>query len=253
MGRVLSLLYGVFCYVFFLVVFLYAIGFMGNIMVPKSIDSIPSDPLGQALLVDLGLLLIFAVQHSLMARPSFKARWTKIVPKQVERSTYVLFSNVLMILLFIYWQPLGGTVWEIENSLGRGIMWAIFGFGWGLLLLSTFMINHFDLFGLRQVWLHFRNQPYSYLKFNVRGPYHFVRHPLYVGWICAFWGAPVMTSAHLVFALATTAYILIAIQLEERNLVEFHGEDYREYRRQVPMLIPNGKKYQPPQSAAHRG
>jgi protein-S-isoprenylcysteine O-methyltransferase Ste14 len=173
-----------------------------------------------------------------MARPAFKRWLTRLVPESAERSTYVLASSVALIALFAFWQPLGGTVWEITDPVWRGVTYAAFGFGWGLVLISTFLINHFDLFGLRQVWLQLRGKPYTHLKFGTPGPYKLIRHPLYLGWFFAFWATPVMTATHLLFALATTGYILIAIQLEERDLVAALGEDYVQYRRKVPMIIP---------------
>jgi methanethiol S-methyltransferase len=229
--------YGVVCYAVFLATFLYAIGFVGDLWVPRSIDSAPRAPLTIALLTNLALLGLFAAQHSVMARPAFKRWWMRIVPPSAERSTYVLFSSVALIALFAFWQPMGGTVWNVESPVGRAVLYALFAFGWGLVLVSTFLINHFDLFGLRQVWLQLIGKPYQPLPFKTPLLYRYVRHPLYVGWFFAFWATPTMTVAHLVFAIATTAYILIAIQLEERDLVEAHPE-YEEYRRRVPMLAP---------------
>jgi protein-S-isoprenylcysteine O-methyltransferase Ste14 len=238
MKKTLVLLYGTICYALFFATFLYAIGFLGNVLVPNSIDSAPRGPLWEALVIDTLLLGLFAVQHSVMARPGFKRRWTRIVPKPVERSTYVLFSSLALILMFWQWRPIGVTIWSIESSLGQAVAYGMFAFGWGLVLVTTFLINHFDLFGLRQVWLYFRGRPYRPLRFVMPGPYRMVRHPLYVGWLFAFWATPTMTLAHLVFALATTGYILVAIQLEERDLVAEHGAKYIRYRRQVPMLAP---------------
>jgi protein-S-isoprenylcysteine O-methyltransferase Ste14 len=174
-----------------------------------------------------------------MARPWFKQRWTRIVPTVLERSTYVLFSSLALILLFAQWRPLGGVVWAVEEPVARGVLWALFAFGWGLVLVATFLINHFDLFGLRQVWLQLVGRPYTRLAFGTPGPYRLVRHPLYVGWFFAFWMAPTMTVTHLFFAVMTTAYILIAIQFEEHDLVAEHGASYEDYRRRVPMLIPS--------------
>ena len=235
--RFLILLYGVVSYALFFATFCYAAGFVGNLFVPRSMDSAAIVPLGEALLVNLGLLAAFAVQHSVMARPAFKRWWTQFVPEAAERSTYVLFSSLALIALFWFWQPMGGVVWDLDEPFARGAMHGLFVFGWGLVLVSTFLINHFDLFGLRQVWLHFRGIPYTSLKFGTPGPYRLVRHPLYLGWLFAFWATPTMTVAHLVFALMTTAYILVAIQLEERDLVEALPE-YERYRQRVPMILP---------------
>ncbi|MEZ0471466.1 methanethiol S-methyltransferase [Luteimonas salinilitoris] len=237
MKRLLVLLYGVVSYAVFFATFLYAIGFVGNLLVPRSIDSPALVPLGQALLVDLGLLAVFAVQHSVMARPAFKRWLTRFIPEAAERSTYTLVSSLALIALFALWQPMGGVIWHVENPIGTGVLYGLFAFGWALVLISTFLINHFDLFGLRQVWLYFLGRPYTSLRFNTPGPYRWVRHPLYVGWLFAFWATPTMTVAHLVFALLTTAYILVAIQLEERDLIKAHPE-YSGYRQRVPMLIP---------------
>ena len=243
--RILFFLYGSLSYVLFLGTFLYAIGFIGNFGVPRTLDGADSAPLGISLAIDVLLLTVFAVQHSVMARKWFKEWWTRIVPKPLERSTYVLFSSVALIAMFALWQPLGGVVWSIEDPTARLVLRGLFAFGWALVLVSTFLINHFDLFGMRQVWLYLIGRPYTTLKFGTPGPYRLVRHPLYVGWLFAFWMTPVMTFAHLLFSVATTAYILLAIQLEERDLVREHGESYEEYRRSVPMLIPAVRKTQP--------
>jgi len=237
-ARILVLLYGAICYLIFFATFLYALGFVGNFVVPKAIDSRPADPLWLALAVDMALLAVFAVQHSAMARPAFKRGLTRFIPEAMERSTYVLLSSLALLLLFWQWRPMGGTVWNVMNPLGRGLLHGGFAFGWLLVLVTTFLINHFDLFGLRQVWTFFRGAAYVPMKFVTPGPYKLVRHPLYVGWLCAFWCAPTMTVAHLVFALATTAYILIAIRLEERDLIAVHGQDYIGYRERTPMLVP---------------
>ena len=240
--RLLALLYGVVCYCIFFGTFLYAIGFVGNIFVPKSLDSGPETGLLQAALINLGLLTIFALQHSIMARPGFKKTWSAIVAEPIERSTYVLFSSAALILLFAYWQPMGGTVWEVTNPTGMAVLYGMFGFGWLLVLVSTFLINHFDLFGLRQVWLYFRNTEYTPLPFGTPGPYKLIRHPLYLGWLFAFWSTPTMTVAHLLFAIVTTAYILVAIQFEERDLKKFLGQAYVDYCKKVPMIIPFTKR-----------
>jgi protein-S-isoprenylcysteine O-methyltransferase Ste14 len=237
MKRLSIFVYGVACYAVFFATFLYAIGFVGNLWVPRSIDSAPEAPLLVALLTNLGLLGLFAIQHSVMARPAFKRWWTQFVPQEAERSTYVLLSSLALIALFAFWQPMGGVVWEVESPVGRAVLYGAFAFGWGLVLVSTFLINHFDLFGLRQVWLQLVGRPYRPVEFRTPWLYRQVRHPLYVGWFFAFWATPTMTVAHLVFAIATSAYILIAIQLEEHDMVVEHPE-YADYRRRVPMLVP---------------
>jgi len=236
--RIAIFVYGVASYAVFFATFLYAIGFVGNLGVPKSIDSGREGGFVEALLVNLALLALFAVQHSVMARPAFKRAWTRIVPQAAERSTYVLLSSVALILLFWQWRPMGGVVWNVDGAVARAILHTICATGWATVLISTFLINHFNLFGLRQVWLELLGKPYTALVFGTPGPYRVVRHPLYVGWLLAFWATPTMTIAHLVFALLTTGYILGAIQLEERDLVDAHGESYERYRKNVPMLIP---------------
>jgi protein-S-isoprenylcysteine O-methyltransferase Ste14 len=236
-SRILAFLYGTASYAVFFATFLYAIGFVGNFAVPKSLDSPAEGPWLTALLIDLGLLTLFALQHSVMARPAFKRVLTRVVSPVIERSTYVLASSLALLLLFWLWRPLGGVVWSVENDLGVALLYAGFAFGWSLVLVTTFAINHFDLFGLRQVWRHLRGQPQQGLKFVQPVLYRMVRHPLYVGWFFAFWCTPTMTVTHLLFAVMTTAYILVAIQLEERDLMTEHPE-YAQYRKRVPMLIP---------------
>jgi methanethiol S-methyltransferase len=236
--RLTVFIYGVLCYAVFFATFLYAIGFVGNLLVPRSIDGVPAGGFIASLSVDLALLLAFAVQHSVMARPAFKRWFTRIIPEPAERSTYVLASSVALIALFAFWRPLGGIVWSVQDPAAVAVLYALFGFGWLLVLVSTFLINHFDLFGLRQVWLHLIQAPYRPIEFRTPGPYRLVRHPLYVGWLFAFWATPTMTATHLLFAVATTGYILIAIRLEEHDLIESLGEAYREYRQRVPMLVP---------------
>jgi protein-S-isoprenylcysteine O-methyltransferase Ste14 len=240
--RAVFLTYGVVSYLVFFGTFLYAVGFIGGFGVPRPLDGVPVVPLSRAIAVDVALLGLFAVQHSVMARRWFKEQWTRLVPTPVERSTYVLFSSLALIALFAFWQPLGGSVWSVRNPVGRAALYAGFAFGWGLLLLCTFLINHFDLFGLRQVWLFATGRSYTTLRFVMPGPYRLVRHPLYVGWLFSFWMTPNMTLSHLLFAVMTTAYILVAIQFEERDLVREHGASYEEYRRRVPMLWPRARR-----------
>ncbi len=237
-GRVALFAYGLACYGLFLGVFLYAAGFLGNLAVPKAIDSARTDPLWLALAIDLGLLALFALQHSIMARPGFKRWWTRLVPPAAERSTYVLLSSLALGVLMWQWRPIGGEVWDARTPALRGALWTGFGLGWLLVLGATLQINHFDLFGLRQAWLFLRGRAYTRVPFQVPVLYRIVRHPLYVGWIVAFWCTPTMTATHLVFALVATAYILVAIRFEERDLVRAHGAGYLDYRRRVPMLVP---------------
>lgn len=237
MSRLLVFVYGVAAYGTFFATFLYAFGFVGNVIVPKALDSPPTAPFLTALAIDLGLLSLFAIQHSVMARPWFKRILVRIIPRSAERPTYVLASSLALIVLFWLWSPLGGVVWNIESQSWRAVTLTIFASGWLLVLVTTFLINHFDLFGLRQVWLHLRGREYSQLHFVTPGPYRLVRHPLYLGWLLAFWATPTMTATHLLFALVTTAYILVAIQFEERDLIDVHPE-YAEYRRRVPMILP---------------
>jgi len=236
--RLSVFLYGVLCYVVFFATFLYAIGFVCNLYVPRSLDGPPVGPLASSLMIDLGLLLLFALQHSVMARPAFKRWWTRLIPEPAERSTYVIASSIALIILFAFWQPLGGVVWSVAQPTAVIVLYSLCAFGWLLVLVSTFLLNHFDLFGLRQVWLYLRGAPYTHLTFSTPGPYRLVRHPLYVGWLFAFWATPDMTLTHFVFALATSGYILAAIQLEERDLVRHLGTQYSDYRKRVPMLIP---------------
>ncbi len=242
MKRILFFMYGSVVYLIFFATFCYAAGFVGNFLVPKSIDSAAGGPLVEALLINSGLLALFALQHSIMARKGFKDWWTKFIPKPIERSTFVLFASAALILMYIFWRPIGGTVWSVENETVQLILYAICALGWLTVLVTTFLINHFELFGLKQVWDYLRNKKSTPQKFVTPGPYKMMRHPLYFGFVLAFWATPTMTVAHLFFAIMTTAYILVAIQLEEKDLIREHGERYSNYRKQVPMLLPLGKK-----------
>lgn len=242
MKRHLVFIYGVVSYFIFFGVFCYLPGFMGNFLVPNSIDSAGTGPFAEALLINAGLLALFAVQHSVMARKGFKDMITKIIPKAAERSTYVLISSLAVILLYWQWQPMGVAVWNVQDPTLAFILNGMMIIGWLIVLVTTFLINHFDLFGLRQVWFYWRKKEYKPLSFVTPGPYKVVRHPLYLGWLIMFWATPVMTIAHLVFAISTTAYIFIAIMLEEKDLVREHGKRYINYRRSVPMIFPFGKK-----------
>jgi protein-S-isoprenylcysteine O-methyltransferase Ste14 len=237
-ARILYFAYGVFAYVLFLATFLYAIAFIGGFGVPVILDGPATTPFMTALLINTGLLGVFAVQHSVMARPWFKRWWTQVVPWAIERSTYVLFASLALDLLFWQWRPLGGIVWSVDTTWLRAAIWALFAYGWLQVLVMTFYIDHFDLFGLRQVWLHLRGRQYTRVHFATPAPYRMVRHPLYLGFIIAFWAAPTMSITRLVFAMATTAYILIAIQFEEHDLAGEHGASYLDYKRRVPMLVP---------------
>jgi protein-S-isoprenylcysteine O-methyltransferase Ste14 len=240
--RTLTLGYGVLVYLLFFAVFNYTIMFIGNILVSPSLDSSGGGDLGLALLIDVGLLTAFALQHSIMARPAFKRAWTKIIPEPLERSTYVLASTLLLACVVVFWQPLGGVLWRVTDPLAVGILYSLFAVGWGILFLASFQINHFDLFGLRQVWLYFRGRPYTPLTFKTPWLYRHMRHPLYVGLMIGLWAAPTMSVAHLVFALLCTAYIFVGTRLEENDL-ENALPEYGRYKQQVPMFVPNiGRK-----------
>lgn len=240
MARVLSFMYGIISYFIFLGSFLYAIAFVADFGVPKTINSggPEATTLLWALVINAVLLLLFAVQHSVMARDGFKEWWTNFVPKHIERSTYVLLSSLILILLFWQWRPLPETIWLVESGIGYYLLIGLFWIGWGIVFLSTFMINHFDLFGLRQVYLHLKKKEITPLDFQKPGLYKYVRHPLMLGFVIAFWSTPHMTLGHLVFAIATTGYILVGIWFEEKDLIRYHGEKYKKYRERVNMLIP---------------
>jgi methanethiol S-methyltransferase len=244
--RLAVFVYGSVSYLAFFLTFVYAVGFIGNLYVPKSMDSAARMSFLPALVIDALLLLTFAVQHSAMARPAFKEKLTQFIPAAAERSTYVLCSSLLLIALFAFWQPIGGVVWNVTNVVVRNAINTVFGFGFALVFVATLLINHFDLFGLRQVALYLARKPYTYLEFRTPLFYRYVRHPLYVGWLIAFWATPTMTGAHLLFAVLTSAYILTAIRWEERDLVVVHGSKYRDYQKSVPKLIPSLAPYRVP-------
>ena len=242
MKKILFLIYGIIAYIIFSGTYCYAVGFVTNLVVPAGLDSKPTSSLEYAILVNVGMLVLFAVQHSVMARPTFKKWWTTIVPEPLERSTYVLLSNLCMILLFINWQPIGGVVWSVDSEIAYLILNGISLLGFGIVLVSTFLINHFDLFGLRQVWLYFIGKPYTQLPFKTPFLYKYVRHPLYLGWMIAFWAAPTMTVAHFLFAVICTGYMLTAIRFEEHDLIQAFGDKYISYKQVAPMLIPFARK-----------
>ncbi len=238
MGGIIILLYGVVCYVIFFLTFLYAIGFVEHMIVPKAMDTGEVGDVGMSLLVNVILLSIFAGQHVIMARQGFKAKWTKIVPPAAERSTYVLASSLALILLFAYWRPMMDTIWLVENETGRTVLIVVSFAGWGLVLLSTFLINHFELFGLAQTWRRFKGQREAPPKFVTPMFYKYVRHPLYLGFLIAFWSTPDMTTGHLLFAGLSTGLIFVGMLLEERDMVGFFGAEYENYKRKVSMIFP---------------
>ncbi|MEQ8763499.1 MAG: NnrU family protein [Planctomycetota bacterium] len=242
MKRLGVLLYGVIVYAIFLPTFCYAIGFVSDLVVPKGINDGEPTSLLRALLINGGLLSLFAVQHNIMARPAFKRVWTKIVPEPMERSTFVLFTCGILALMFWQWRPMNDVIWSVESPVAEGMIWALCGIGWATVLISTFIIDHFDLFGLKQTVLYGMGREYRQPRFKVTGLYRFVRHPLMLGFFIAFWSAPTMTSGRLMFASITTIWILITLHIEERDLVGIHGNDYRQYQRNVPMVLPIPKR-----------
>lgn len=242
MGRIAIFLYGVMAYAMFFGTILYTIGFVENVGVPKSIDGGGQGPVGTAVLVNLSILGLFAVQHMIMARPGFKRWWTTIIPAAMERSTFVIFASSVLMLLFWQWRPIDAVVWDVGHPVARAVPMALSIMGFAIVFYSSFLIDHFDLFGLRQVWLHLRKLDYTQHPFMERSLYRVVRHPLMLGFLMAFWSAPTMTAGHLLFAMATTGYILIGTRMEERDLVRMHGEEYEAYRRRTGMFLPWPKR-----------
>ncbi|ORW90240.1 hypothetical protein AWB92_20425 [Mycobacterium sp. IEC1808] len=248
MKRYLTLAYGAAAYLLFLVAFLYLVAFVANLWVPRTVDHGLSSPIVEAIVVNVLLVGAFGIQHSVMARPAFKAWWTRFVPPSIERSTYVVLSSAVLLLLYWQWRTVPAVVWDVRQPAARVLLWGLFWLGWVIALGATFMINHFDLFGLRQAYLAWRQKPYTELHFRTHLFYRLVRHPLMLGFLISFWAAPTMTAGHLLFSIAMTTYILIAVHIEERGLVAALGSDYRQYRREVPMLVPI--KHRPRRRAA---
>ncbi len=238
MGRLLGFVFGVASYAFFFGTFVYLIGFVGNLTVPKSIDAGPATATSTALAINVGLLLLFAVQHSVMARPWFKRAWTRVVPTHLERSVYVLIATAVLAVMMVFWRPMPATVWAVEHSVAVALLEGVFWAGWATVLLSTFLIDHFRLFGLKQVWANLRGRSLEQPRFQTPGLYRWVRHPLYLGFLMAFWAAPEMSAGRLLLTGVWTSWILLAIRLEERDLSDFHGDVYRAYRTRVGMLLP---------------
>jgi len=252
MGRLLGFLYGIVVYLFFFATFLYAIGFVSGIGVPRTIDNGPEAKLITAVIIDLVLMSIFAIQHSVMARPAFKREWTKIVSPAIERSTYVLLASLALALLIWQWRPIPATIWQVHDPRLANVLVALEAVGWLIVLTSTFLINHFELFGLHQVANNLTGKPMPTARFRTPLLYKLVRHPIYLGFIIAFWAAPVMTAGHLLFAAVTTAYIFVGIALEERDLIAVFGDQYRDYRRRVSMVVPFMRKLPPRDDASAR-
>jgi protein-S-isoprenylcysteine O-methyltransferase Ste14 len=239
MRRIIGFVYGVGCYAIFFMTFLYLAAFVANFMVPKGIDAGVPTAAGSAALMDLGLIALFGIQHSVMARPAFKRGLAAILPQSVERSTFVLASSLVLILLYWQWRPLTQVVWSVQSPALQMVLWGLMLAGFGIVLASSFIIDHFDLFGLRQVWYGLFSKPYTHPSFRVTYFYKFVRHPLYLGLLLGFWCTPLMTVGHLIFAAGMSYYILVGVHFEERDLETFLGEDYRRYKQRMPMLIPN--------------
>jgi protein-S-isoprenylcysteine O-methyltransferase Ste14 len=239
MQRSLNMLFALVAYAIFFATFLYLIAFVGNIAaVPRTVDVGPAAPVAAALVIDIALIALFGVQHSVMARPGFKTWWTRVVPPPAERSVYVLMASAVLIILFAFWRPIAGTVWSVTSPLGAGVLWALFALGWGIVLISTFLLNHFELFGLQQAWLHLRGRQAEPPELRQPMLYKWIAHPLYAGFFLAFWATPRMSYGHLLLAAGMSAYMLIAIRYEERDLTGFYGEDYTRYRKGVGMIFP---------------
>jgi protein-S-isoprenylcysteine O-methyltransferase Ste14 len=239
MQRSLNMLFALVAYAIFFATFLYLIAFVGDIAaVPRTVDVGPTAPVAAALAIDIALIALFGVQHSVMARPGFKTWWTRVVPPPAERSVYVLMASAVLIILFAFWRPIAGTVWSVTSPLGAGVLWALFALGWGIVLISTFLLNHFELFGLQQAWLHLRGRQAEPPELRQPMLYKWIAHPLYAGFFLAFWATPRMSYGHLLLAAGMSAYMLIAIRYEERDLTGFYGEDYTRYRKGVGMIFP---------------
>lgn len=247
--RALFLTFSAIAYAIFLATFLYLIGFVGNLAgLPMTVDKGPAASVGMAVITDIALIALFGVQHSVMARQGFKKAWTRTVPKPIERSVYVLMASAALIILFSFWRPIDGVVWDVVNPLGHTIIWALFLAGWGIVLLSTFLINHFELFGLQQAWLHLSGREAAAPVFRQPLLYKWVRHPLYMGFFLAFWATPHMSYGHLLLSIGMSIYMLIAISYEEKDLISHFGREYEEYRTRVGMLLPGIGRRAPPSS-----